>query len=182
MRKKMIAVSVSMLFVCSVFLMMAGCAKKQVASQVTHEIDTGRAHTGGDADSEAVRNARLEDLNAAKQAAENSISSKKIYFEFDSSELSAEAQTVLKEIAAVLQSSPSYSLDISGHCDERGTIEYNLALGERRARSAKNFLVSLGITGDRISTISYGEEKPVDTASTEEAWAKNRRDEFLLIK
>ena len=92
------------------------------------------------------------------------------------------ARNVLNQIAAILKTNPSYSLDISGHCDERGTIEYNLALGERRARSAKKFLVALGIAGDRISTISYGEEKPVDTRSNEAAWAQNRRDEFLLVK
>jgi len=181
MGKKMIAVSVGLFFACSAFLMMAGCGPKKTV-HVTQEIDTGKAHVGTTADSEAVRQARLEDLNAAKKAAEDSISSKKIYFEFDRSELSDEARSVLKEIAEVLQSSPSFSLDISGHCDERGTIEYNLALGERRARSAKKFLTSLGITGDRISTISYGEEKPVDATSSEDAWAKNRRDEFLLIK
>ena len=181
MGKKMISVSVALLFVCSVFLMIAGCTPKKTV-HVTQEIDTGKAHVGTTADSEAVRNARLEDLNAAKKAAEDGINSQNIYFNFDSSDLNTEAQTVLKTIAGVLQSSPSYSLDISGHCDERGTIEYNLALGERRARSAKKFLTSLGITGDRISTISYGEEKPVDTTSNEDAWAKNRRDDFLLIK
>lgn len=181
MGKKMIAVSVGLFFVCSIALMMTGCAPKKTV-HVTSDVDTGKAHVGTTTDSEAVRQARLEDLNAAKKAAEDGINSKKIYFDFDRSELNTEAQAVLKEIAVVLESSPSYSLDISGHCDERGTIEYNMALGQRRAQSAKKFLISLGISGDRISTISYGEEKPVDTASTEEAWAKNRRDEFLLIK
>ena len=71
-------------------------------------------------------------------------------------------------------------IQIEGHCDERGTIEYNLALGERRANSAKNYLISLGISPDRISTISYGEEKPLDPGHNEEAWAKNRRAHTII--
>ena len=106
----------------------------------------------------------------------------KIYFEFDRSDLSADARGTLKEIAGMLTSHPSWTADIQGHCDERGTIEYNLALGERRARAAKKYIVDLGISSDRLSTISYGEERPVDPRSMEEAWAKNRRCEFDFIK
>ncbi len=183
MRKKMIAVSVGLVFVCSVLLVMTGCQTSVKAPPV--ERDPGSAHTGATADSEAAKMARIDDLSGTKSASgpEGSISSSKIYFDYDSSELNTEAQSTLKEIAGVLQTNPSYSLDISGHCDERGTIEYNLALGERRARAAKKFLITpLGIAGDRVSTISYGEERPVDPKSSEFAWAKNRRAEFMLIK
>ena len=79
-----------------------------------------------------------------------------------------------------LQENPDVYFTIEGHCDERGTAEYNLALGDRRAQSTKNFLVDLGIDATRISTVSYGEERPVDPRSNEEAWAKNRRAQFML--
>ena len=81
-----------------------------------------------------------------------------------------------------MKSSKSAVIQIEGHCDERGTVEYNLALGERRAQSVKNFLTQLGVEGARLSTISYGEEKPVVQGHTEDAWAKNRRAEFVATK
>ncbi len=180
MRKKMIAVSVALVFVCSAFLLMTGCQSTVKAPPV--ERDPGSsAHRGATADSEAAKMARLDDLSGNRGVG-GDINSSKIYFDYDRSDLNAKAQSTLTMIAGVLQSNPSYSLDVSGHCDERGTIEYNLALGERRARAAKKFLIKQGIAGDRVSTISYGEERPVDARSTESAWAKNRRDEFMLIK
>lgn len=182
MRKKMIAVSVGLVFVCSAFLLMTGCQSTVKAPPAV--ADAGPAHSGSTADSDAAKMARIDDLSGTRGASgpEVAINAYKIYFDYDRSELNAEAQSTLKKIAGVLQSNPSYSLDVSGHCDERGTIEYNLALGERRARAAKKFLITLGIAGDRVSTISYGEERPVDPKSSESAWAKNRRDEFMLIK
>ena len=76
---------------------------------------------------------------------------------------------------------PKVKIQIEGHCDERGTAEYNLALGERRSNSAKKYLISLGVPEGRISTISYGKEKPLDPGHNEEAWAKNRRDHFIIL-
>ncbi|EAT15631.1 peptidoglycan-associated lipoprotein Pal [Desulfuromonas acetoxidans] len=102
-----------------------------------------------------------------------------VYFEFDQYTLSAEARDTLAENMRYLQANPGTTLVIEGHCDERGSDEYNLALGERRAVAAQQYLTSMGVATDRLSTISYGEEKPVDMASTEEAWAKNRRAEFV---
>jgi peptidoglycan-associated lipoprotein len=121
---------------------------------------------------------RAQKEAAAKAAFEN----EKIYFDFDKSDLKAEAQVILKKKADWLRENPAYSLRIEGNCDERGTNEYNLALGDRRANAAKKFLVALGIDEARIITISYGEERPADPAHNEEAWAKNRRDEFKLMK
>ncbi|RKX65746.1 MAG: peptidoglycan-associated lipoprotein Pal, partial [Thermodesulfobacteriota bacterium] len=92
-----------------------------------------------------------------------------------------DAAEILKKKAQWLKEHPEVHLLIEGHCDERGTEEYNLALGERRANSAKEFLVNLGIDPKRISVISYGEERPVDPRSCEEAWAKNRRDHFVIV-
>jgi peptidoglycan-associated lipoprotein len=88
---------------------------------------------------------------------------------------------ILKENAALLHKYPKVKIQIEGHCDERGTNEYNLALGERRANSTRNYLISLGISPDRISTISYGEERPLDPGHNEEAWAKNRRAHFVIL-
>jgi peptidoglycan-associated lipoprotein len=103
-----------------------------------------------------------------------------IYFEFDKSTLTPSAQDNLMKKAEWLRSNPDATVTIEGHCDERGTNEYNLALGERRAESSKNFLVDLGIAPSRMTTISYGEERPIDPQSNEEAWAKNRRDHFVI--
>ena len=101
-----------------------------------------------------------------------------IYFEFDKSTLTPAAQDNLMRKAEWLRENPDATATIGGHCDDRGTNEYNLALGDRRAESAKAFLVDLGIDASRLTTISYGEERPVDPRNNEEAWAKNRRDHF----
>jgi peptidoglycan-associated lipoprotein len=105
---------------------------------------------------------------------------KDVNFAFDSSALAADAQGVLRANAQYLSENSGVSVIIEGHCDERGTNEYNMALGERRARAVYDFLRTLGISGDRMSTISYGEEIPLDPRSTEDAWAKNRRAHFSI--
>jgi peptidoglycan-associated lipoprotein len=97
-----------------------------------------------------------------------------VFFEFDRSDISSEAQQILQRQASWLQHYPNVSVTIEGHCDERGTREYNLALGERRAAAVKNVLVAAGIPASRISTISYGKERPIVLGSNEEAWAQNR--------
>jgi peptidoglycan-associated lipoprotein len=104
----------------------------------------------------------------------------RIFFDFDKSVLKPEAQALLKKKADWMKSNSGTKLLIEGNTDERGTAEYNLALGERRAESAKKFLVDLGIDAKRISTISYGEERPLDPRSNKEAWAKNRNDGFVV--
>jgi peptidoglycan-associated lipoprotein len=103
-----------------------------------------------------------------------------IYFAFDKSTLTPAAQDNLLRKAEWLRANPKATVTIEGNCDERGTNEYNLALGDRRAEAAKAFLVDLGIDPARITTISYGEERPVDPRHNEEAWAKNRRDHFVV--
>jgi peptidoglycan-associated lipoprotein len=105
---------------------------------------------------------------------------KDIYFDFDRSEISPAAAKILEENARWLKANPRQLLLVEGHCDERGTAEYNLALGERRATSARTFLTSLGITADRITTISYGEERPACAEKSEGCWAQNRRAHFLV--
>ena len=103
-----------------------------------------------------------------------------VYFDFDKSDLRPEARQRLAENARWLREHPEFLLTIEGHCDERGTNEYNLALGQRRAESAKDYVASLGIEGGRLQTISYGEERPVCTESTEACWQRNRRAHFVI--
>jgi len=102
-------------------------------------------------------------------------------FEFDRYDFTPEAQRIIVGNAKIMKGMPNARFQVEGHCDERGTKEYNLALGERRANSVKDYLVSLGIPEEVISTISYGEEMPLDPLSSEEAWAKNRRAHFVIL-
>lgn len=103
-----------------------------------------------------------------------------IYFGYDTAELSAEARAALDANAAVLKKYPAWTVTIEGHCDERGTAEYNLALGERRAAAAQAYLVALGVPASRVKTVSYGKEFPFDPGHDEAAWAKNRRAHFVI--
>lgn len=103
-----------------------------------------------------------------------------IYFDYDKSNIKPEYQKPLETAAGWLSRNPSRQLLIEGHCDERGTDEYNLALGERRALSVRRYLIALGVDADRLHTISYGEEKPAAMGHDESAWAKNRRAEFKI--
>ena len=105
---------------------------------------------------------------------------KTVYFAFDDYTLNADAQGNLQALGEHLKKAQTSVVQVEGHCDERGSVEYNLALGERRAQSVKNYLTQLGVDGARLSTISYGEEKPATEGHDEAAWAKNRRAEFTI--
>jgi len=122
---------------------------------------------------DAISSASLDDLNRNSPL-------KPAFFEYDSAELAPPAQAALTENAAVLKRYPSWTITIEGHCDERGTAEYNLALGERRAVAARTYLVSLGIPADRLRTVSYGKEFPFDSGHDDPAYAKNRRAHFVI--
>ncbi|MGE3956348.1 MAG: peptidoglycan-associated lipoprotein Pal [Vicinamibacterales bacterium] len=122
---------------------------------------------------ERIASSSLDDLNRNSPL-------KPAFFDYDSSELSAEAQRALTENAGLLRQNPNWTVTIEGHCDERGTAEYNLALGERRAVAAHAYLVSLGIPADRLRTVSYGKEFPFDPGHDESAYAKNRRAHFVI--
>jgi peptidoglycan-associated lipoprotein len=157
----------------------ASAAKKAEAERVAKEKEEAKAR-------EETTKKELEKSLVTKQEPgiggvvfESSLL-KDIYFDFDKYDVRPEDALILKENAALLNKYPSVKIQIEGHCDERGTNEYNLALGERRANSTKNYLVSLGISPDRISIISYGEEKPLDPGHGEEAWAKNRRAHTII--
>lgn len=174
-------------------LFTVSCAKQQVQSDTTgtqqaqeEAVQEERAQEQQDQD-EMARQRAMEAEQIAEEAAQREamaarmlFENERIYFEFDSSALLAEAQEVLKRKAEFLRDNPNARFTVEGHCDSRGTEEYNLALGDRRAGSAKAFLVDLGIGPYRIATISYGEERPLDPRSNEEAWAKNRNCQFVL--
>ncbi len=104
-----------------------------------------------------------------------------VYFDFDRSSVRAAERVRVEEVAAYMKGTPACMVEIEGHCDERGTEEYNRALGERRALAVREYLVNLGIQPERVHTISYGEDKPAEIGSNESAWAKNRRGEFILL-
>jgi peptidoglycan-associated lipoprotein len=153
----------------------AGCSKKPPAklppappSETSTTSGTGApAGTGSDTNGAATPGSRADMIAQA--------GTDTVHFATDSSDVDAEAKAILAKQAAWLVKYPNVHVTVEGHCDERGTREYNLALGDRRANSAKDFLVNAGVSAGRISVISYGKERPVATGSDEDAWAQNRR-------
>ena len=191
MRNKQRILSVTMVFVFASLFLLTSCAKKQITEQpVTPEPapkatvvpPPPRVDTDAMRKAEEERQARLREMQMANKLRDEvrAFEAEKIYFDFDKSELKSDARAILAKKAEWLRKNPQFSLRIEGHCDERGTIEYNLALGERRANAAWKFLNALGVSGSRMSTISYGEESPADPGHNAAAWARNRRDEFKL--
>ncbi|WP_028321965.1 peptidoglycan-associated lipoprotein Pal [Desulfatiglans anilini] len=165
-------------------LFTVSCAKKQVAVSDATGVKSGVADDSADRAREAER-ARMMELERAQRLAQQQVEAfqnERIYFDFDRSDLRSEAKVILQKKAEWLRSNTEYRLVVEGHCDERGTNEYNLALGDRRANTTKDYLVALGVDDMRISTISYGEEKPLDPGHSEGAWSQNRRAEFRLSK
>ena len=130
----------------------------------------------------AAREARLKEEAARREALlREEIENVDIHFDFDKFFLTDKAKEILAEKASWLLDNPGVKIEIEGHCDERGTNEYNMALGEERANSAMKYLITAGIKVDRIATISYGEERPVDPGRNEAAWTKNRRTHFRIV-
>ena len=120
-------------------------------------------------------------LKPVSEAGELKSGLEKIYFNFDSYKLSEQARATLAKNEALLKKDPVAKVRIEGSCDERGSDEYNLALGERRAKAAMEYLVTMGIPANNLTVISYGKEKPIDQGHDEAAWAKNRRDDFVVV-
>lgn len=190
-------------------LIMSGCPKKTVLkeepsverAEESEAIKEKARLAAEEKDREAMEAARVREEEAnrklAKKEFERSLVAKKtpgiagevfesemikdIHFDFDQYNIRPKDQEILNENSALLMKYPAMNFQIEGHCDERGTDEYNLALAERRANSTKKYLISLGIEPSRISTISYGEERPLDPEHHEEAWAKNRRAHFVIL-
>jgi peptidoglycan-associated lipoprotein len=174
---------------CISMMLMTGCAKKAVskdeglvagekkAAAAQSEADIKKKAAEAAAKEEAARKLAAEQAAAAAEKEQTAFED--IYFVFDKSTIEPEAREILKRLASLLDSNKNYSLVVEGHCDERGTVEYNLALGQRRADAAMKYLVDLGLDKESIKTITYGKERPLDPGHDEEAWAKNRRAHFL---
>jgi len=126
--------------------------------------------------------AKIESKDIRSKFEEISGMFKDIYFDYDKYDVREDAKQTLKAVADHLRKNAAQKVLIEGHCDDRGTSEYNLGLGDKRSRSAKDFLVSLGVPSSRIDTISYGKEKTVCSEHTEDCWAKNRRGHFVILK
>jgi peptidoglycan-associated lipoprotein len=181
-------------------LLLTGCPKKTVMKEEPSmkKAEEPVAEREKAAKLEAEKEARIREEEAKKaKEFEKSLVAKKepgiagevfesrllkdIRFDFDKYDIRPGDAEILKENATLLMQYPKVKIQVEGHCDERGTNEYNLALGERRANAAKKYLLTLGISTDRISSISYGEEKPLDAGHNEEAWSKNRRGHFVIL-
>jgi peptidoglycan-associated lipoprotein len=185
--KRTVWMGLLLLLVLPGLLFTTACSKKAVKSDSGMAADDDaarRAEADRRAREEAERRRLEEERMRAEQAksekARMAFMNEDIYFEFDRSDLLPEAQAVLRDKADFLKANPKGSVIVEGHCDERGTNEYNLALGDRRAEAAKAYLINLGVPAARMETVSYGEERPVDPGNNESAWAKNRRAHFVL--
>ncbi len=185
---------IAMALVCMSFV---GCAEKQavVKDEAVQEQKVAPTQTKTtQADDEAARRAKEQaDREAAlrAQAAKDAAAKKNaaaladlniqnIYFDFDKSNIRTDAREILKANADIFTKNANAKVVVEGHCDERGTAEYNMALGERRALETKKYLVNLGIDASRLETVSYGKERPADAGHDENAWSQNRRAQFLL--
>ena len=202
--KRSLVIAALVFFAFSSVFLLSSCAKKQVITEEkemkapakVEEEKPVEAAKEEAVPKEEAKIERLKELEAAKKEEPAKIDEEKawmerraakfeaesIYFDFDKSFIKLEYRPILNEKAAFLKDYPEMRVRIEGNCDERGTNEYNLALGERRANSAKNFLVSWGIAADRIEIISYGEERPRALGHNEDSWSQNRRDDFVLIR
>ncbi len=184
----------AIVLVALIALPMGGCAKKLAPQSATMEETPGmtdgmtrQGEAGGMQDG-AVGESRITEepvigensLTPAAQAAKSTPELQRIFFDYDQYTLTPEARQILADNADFMKQRPQAAVVIEGHSDERGSDEYNLALGERRAQAARDYLLSLGVPSDRLSVVSYGEERPLVQGSGEGTWKQNRRVEFLL--
>jgi peptidoglycan-associated lipoprotein len=188
--------SMIIIFFLCIGLVLMGCPKKTVMKDEPSVKKEESAAAKAEADRiTKEREAKVREETAKKELEKSLVAKKEpgiegvvfessllkdVYFDFDKYDIRPADAAILKENAALLKKYANIKIQIEGHCDERGTNEYNLALGERRANSTKNYLMTLGVSPGRISTISYGEEKPLDLGHSEEAWAKNRRAHTII--
>ena len=189
MKNKLVLIGIFFTLI-SCLIIFSGCAEKKatVKSETPKVQETAPAPIPPPTPETAKQTPPTETANIKEAAGEQSslmgATAKSpvsdINFDFDSSSIRPDAREILKVNADYLLNHRVSSIVVEGHCDERGTAEYNMALGQRRAQETKNYLVNLGINESIIKTISYGKERPLDPASTEEAWAKNRRAHFVV--
>lgn len=166
---------ISSFLVCLVFIGLVSCSKKDVVS------DEQAMAPSEDSSGMAAPGSGVEMMGAAGDVGRAFGEMDIVYYGYDSFTLSDESRAALKKNADWMKENANSRVQIEGHCDERGTVEYNMALGDRRANAAKAYLVRLGVSANRIETISYGKERPADMGHNESAWAKNRRAVFVLL-
>ncbi len=157
----------------------SSCSKKEVKQDeplINPSGDTGGAVTGSEPVTSGDTGASTEPTPVA-----DTTNMQTVYFDYDSYRVTGAGRDALNSNIAWLKSNPNATVQVEGHCDERGTTEYNLALGERRANAARDYMVKSGISRSRISVISYGEERPADPGHDESAWSKNRRAAFVIL-
>lgn len=182
---EMFRVGAVAIMVVSLSMFAGGCAKKTVRSD---EGATGAAAGAVGQRSEGMGAEESLSASAASRQQEaysegrTSLEMRPIYFDFDKSNIRADQQDRVDGNATYLKNNPAVTIRIEGNCDERGTNEYNMALGERRALAAKKYLLNVGISEDRLQTVSYGEEKPLQEGHDEASWEQNRRDDFAIIR
>ena len=171
------------------FVLPAGCAKKAIMKDEAAVEQESAAEKKAPAEAAPAKAPEAQKVDEASMAAEAAAGANKeasqftdINFAFDRFDLKPEAREILGTHAKWLTAHPEFIVRIEGNCDERGTVEYNMALGQRRAASAMKYLVDLGVSKNRIKTVSYGKERPLDPGHDEEAWAKNRRDHFSVTR
>lgn len=168
--------------ICAAFIA-AGCAKKEVVKAEQPVAPPAKAvEAPAQPAAPEAPAAKEEPVQETVKEAVPAANLQTVYFDFDSYVLSAEARDTLKKNAEWMLANTGEKVQVQGNCDERGSAEYNLALGEKRAKAAVKYLETLGVPSGRMSFISYGKEKPVDQGHDEAAWAKNRRDDFALVK
>jgi peptidoglycan-associated lipoprotein len=151
---------------------LSACAKKQAADSPAVDTEATSEQTAPEVIESNSDQGSIEEGEIKMPVLED------VFFDYDSAALSGAAKRTLENNAGQLKDADA-NVTIEGHCDERGTIAYNLALGERRAKAAKDYLVSLGVSANRLKIISYGKERPFDPGHTESAWSKNRRAHFV---
>ena len=187
MRKHVGPFVVLVLFLSAMFLM-TSCAQKKVTKAEpviqpepeAQEVVPDTSKEDAELAARLLEERRLREEAAKQKIVKEEFKGENIYFAFDSSDLSDQARLILNNNAKYLRKHSSLTATVEGHCDDRGSEEYNIALGERRAESVKKFLVDLGISTDRLATISYGENKPIETGQGETSWAKNRRAQVVV--
>jgi len=180
---KKLRVSIVLLFALSTLLLLYACAKKQVTiSNEAKPAVAGQKAPPAKTGKTPLVNTETAPVLIAGPSGKDLFESERIYFDFDNYDLQPQARKVLEKKAEWLQLHPDISIIVEGHCDERGTEDYNLALGQRRAEAAMFYLASLGISNSRIRTISYGELRPAALDHNEKSWSRNRRDEFKVSK
>lgn len=172
----------SILMISMLVALGAGCAKKTTDAMPASatKVEISDKDTDWQNKPAPSRSLTEDEMRAAQREQAQRDLGNMIFFAFDSFELTPESRDVLNAKAEAMKKYSLFNIVIEGHCDERGTSEYNLALGERRAKAAQQFLNQLGITDNRMTIVSYGKERPLDPSKSEAAWSKNRRDEFKL--